>query len=54
MPDADQSPTDSSPHDPLVAGLHFRGQLPHLKKEARLISSRFGSLTHFPLTKSPV
>ncbi|MGO8925510.1 MAG: REP-associated tyrosine transposase [Limisphaerales bacterium] len=33
MPKAGQAPADPSPHNPLVAGLHFRGKLPHLKKE---------------------
>ncbi len=33
MPDANQPPEDSIPPNPLVAGLHFRGKLPHLKKE---------------------
>ena len=33
MPEAGQPPSDSSPPNPLVAGLHFRGKLPHLKKE---------------------
>jgi REP element-mobilizing transposase RayT len=33
MPDAGQPRSDSSPPNPLVAGLHFRGKLPHLKKE---------------------
>ena len=33
MPDAGQPPSDSAPPNPLVAGLHFRGKLPHLKKE---------------------
>ncbi len=33
MPEANQCPPNSSPPDPLVAGLHFRGKLPHLKKE---------------------
>lgn len=32
MRNANQSPVDSSPPDPLVAGLHFRGKLPHLKR----------------------
>jgi len=33
MPHANQPPADSTPPSPLVAGLHFRGKLPHLKKE---------------------
>ena len=33
MPDPNPEPPDSSPPNPLVAGLHFRGKLPHLKKE---------------------
>jgi REP element-mobilizing transposase RayT len=33
MLDAGQMHAGSSPHDPLVAGLHFRGKLPHLKRE---------------------
>jgi REP element-mobilizing transposase RayT len=32
MPDANHE-SDSPPPDSLVAGLHFRGKLPHLKKE---------------------
>jgi REP element-mobilizing transposase RayT len=33
MPDVNKQPEDASPPNPLVAGLHFRGKLPHLKKE---------------------
>jgi REP element-mobilizing transposase RayT len=33
MPDADNQPVDSAPPNTLISGLHFRGQLPHLKKE---------------------
>jgi putative transposase len=33
MSDAGQSPSDPSPVNPLIAGLHFRGKLPHLKRE---------------------
>ena len=33
MPDASQPSSASSPPNPLVAGLHFRGTLPHLKRE---------------------
>jgi len=33
MPDGNKQSEDSSPPNPLVAGLHFRGKLPHLKKE---------------------
>jgi hypothetical protein len=33
MPDAGQPSSASSPPNPLVAGLHFRGTLPHLKRE---------------------
>ena len=33
MPDADNQPADSTLPSPVVSGLHFRGQLPHLKKE---------------------
>jgi len=32
MPAANLPPTGSTPPNPLLAGLHFRGQLPHLKK----------------------
>ena len=32
MPDVSRQPEDVPP-DPLVSGLHFRGKLPHLKKE---------------------
>jgi REP element-mobilizing transposase RayT len=33
MPDANGQPADSPQPNPLVSGLHFRGRLPHLKKE---------------------
>jgi REP element-mobilizing transposase RayT len=33
MPDDENRPGDSPPPNPLVAGLHFRGKLPHLKRE---------------------
>jgi hypothetical protein len=33
MPDADNQSADSTPPSPLISGLHFRGHLPHLKKE---------------------
>ena len=33
MHNDDNQPADSSPPRPLVSGLHFRGKLPHLKKE---------------------
>ena len=33
VPNRDDQPADSTPPDPLVSGLHFRGKLPHLKKE---------------------
>ena len=33
MPDDEQPPADSMSLNPLLAGLHFRGKLPHLKKE---------------------
>ena len=33
MPAANLSPAEATPPDPLVAGLHFRGKLPHLKSE---------------------
>ena len=33
MPAANNPPPDSTPPDPLISGLHFRGRLPHLKKE---------------------
>src|SRR6266545_8217448 len=33
MPDANGQPADSPQPNPLVSGLHFRGTLPHLKKE---------------------
>jgi len=33
MPDPNQLPADSTQPSPFVAGLHFRGKLPHLKKE---------------------
>jgi hypothetical protein len=33
MPDASHQSPDSSETNPLLAGLHFRGKLPHLKKE---------------------
>ena len=33
MPDVDNQPADSTLPSLLVSGLHFRGQLPHLKKE---------------------
>ena len=33
MPDVSRQPEDVPP-DPLVSGLHFRGKLPHLKKES--------------------
>jgi hypothetical protein len=33
MPNGNKLPEDSSQPNPLVAGLHFRGKLPHLKKE---------------------
>jgi len=32
MSDGNKTRPDSAPLDPLVAGLHFRGKLPHLKK----------------------
>jgi len=33
MPNVDHQPADSTQPRPFIAGLHFRGQLPHLKKE---------------------
>jgi REP element-mobilizing transposase RayT len=33
MPATNLPPADATPPDPLVAGLHFRGKLPHLKRE---------------------
>jgi putative DNA methylase len=33
MPDANEQPADATPPGLLVAGLHFRGKLPHLKRE---------------------
>jgi REP element-mobilizing transposase RayT len=33
MPDFPKQAADACPPDPLIAGLHFRGKLPHLKKE---------------------
>jgi len=33
MPEANRNPPDCPLPNPLVSGLHFRGQLPHLKKE---------------------
>ena len=33
MPDANPPPADAESLNPLLAGLHFRGKLPHLKKE---------------------
>src|SRR5213594_2409975 len=33
MPNASNLPPDSPPPEPLLSGLHFRGRLPHLKKE---------------------
>ncbi len=33
MPAENKQPADSTPPNPLVAGLHFRGKLPHVKKE---------------------
>ena len=33
MAEVNQQPSDSTPPNPLLAGLHFRGKLPHLKKE---------------------
>jgi REP element-mobilizing transposase RayT len=44
MPDVDNQPTDSNPPGSLVSGLHFRGQLPHLKKEnaAYFVTFRLG------------
>jgi REP element-mobilizing transposase RayT len=34
VPDAGQTPPDSAPPNPLVGGLHFRGKLPHLRRES--------------------
>jgi REP element-mobilizing transposase RayT len=36
MRDADRPPPDPSAPNPLIAGLHFRGKLPHLKQEGAL------------------
>jgi REP element-mobilizing transposase RayT len=37
MPDETlKPPANSNPPDPLVAGLHFRGKLPHLKREGAI------------------
>ena len=33
MSEGNPLPDDAAPPDPLVSGLHFRGRLPHLKKE---------------------
>jgi len=45
VPDARQSSANSEPSNPLVAGLHFRGKLPHLKKEGAVyfVTLRLGN-----------
>jgi REP element-mobilizing transposase RayT len=51
MPQNDLPPPDASDRNPLIAGLHFRGKLPHLKKEGAIYFVTFRLADSLPASE---